>query len=201
MAVVVSTAAHVGIFGLLSFGYPLHGGVKSRALIVRLIPANKPAVLAVPTSEEVASHPQEVAKPAIPSEELESAPIVMGEDNAIELPSAQPDQNRYFFSSELDEPAKPLYLEPLVYPASAFQTQTAGYVRLRVYLNARGEIDSVDVVASSPPGVFEEAALKALLASKFKPATKAGWHVKSQKLIEINFDPRENAEPANKAVP
>ena len=98
----------------------------------------------------------------------------------------------YLRPSEVDVRAQPVHMPALVYPEKAQRMRIGGLVRLRVYLNESGKIDRVNVVAANPPGVFEEAALRALLATSFAPAQKNGHAVKSQKLIEINFDPYEN---------
>ena len=110
------------------------------------------------------------------------------------LPEVPVETSRYYFSSEVDVRAEPLQMQPLIYPAQAYRMRLYGKVKLRVYVNEEGNIDSVDVVEATPPGVFEAAALKALLSGKFSPAEKDGHKVKNQKLVEINFDPYENID-------
>jgi hypothetical protein len=51
------------------------------------------------------------------------------------------------------------------------------------------------VLEATPPGVFEEAALTATQALQFRPARKYGRNVKSQKTIEVTFDPYESVRP------
>jgi protein TonB len=63
---------------------------------------------------------------------------------------------------------------------------------LRIFINDQGTIDDVSVLESTPPGVFEEAALTATLALQFKPAIRNGRSVKSYKTIEVVFDPYES---------
>lgn len=104
------------------------------------------------------------------------------------LPEITADE-RYLLSSEIDVRAQPVRMPVLIYPEHAQQMKIDGLVRLRVYIGKSGKIDAVDIVAANPPGVFEDAALKALLSTSFTPAQKNGRPVKSQKLIEIKFDP------------
>lgn len=100
-------------------------------------------------------------------------------------------KERYLLPSEVDIRAQPVKMPALIYPEKAQRMKIGGLVRLRVYIGKNGKIDAVDVVAANPPGVFEGAALQALLSTSFTPARKNGRAVKSQKLIEIKFDPYE----------
>lgn len=108
-------------------------------------------------------------------------------------PAAGSAGKAYLLPGEIDERAYPIRLAALIYPEQAYQMRTRGIVKLRIYINESGKIDAVDVISANPPGVFEEAALQALLATPFMPAKKNGRTVKSQKLIEIKFDPYEAA--------
>jgi TonB family protein len=100
--------------------------------------------------------------------------------------------DRYYTSRELDVRAEPLNQPPLVYPQQAYQTRTRGKVTLRVLINERGGVDDVTVLQAEPRGVFEMAALDAAQALAFSPAALGGRHVKSQKTLEVVFDPYES---------
>jgi protein TonB len=67
----------------------------------------------------------------------------------------------------------------------------AGKVALRIFINEQGGIDMISIMAAAPPGVFDEAALTATQALQFTPALKNGREVKSQKTIEVVFNPYE----------
>lgn len=115
-------------------------------------------------------------------------------DVGVRRDAPQPEgaaEGRYLLPGEVDVRAQPVRMPVLVYPEKAQRMRIGGLVRLRVYIGKSGKIDAVDVVAADPPGVFEEAALQALLSTSFTPARKNGRAVDSQKLIEINFDPYE----------
>lgn len=112
-------------------------------------------------------------------------------NNPALLPEIAVEEKRYLLSSEVDVRAMPVNMPVLVYPEKAQQMRIDGLVKLKVFISASGRIDSVDIVETRPPGVFEEAALEALFATSFTPARKNGRDVKSQKLIEIKFDPYE----------
>lgn len=131
--------------------------------------------------------PSDAATPTLRNADHPIAPS----NNPALLPEIATEERRYLLSSEVDVRAMPVNMPVLIYPEKAQQMRIDGLVRMKVYIGANGRIDSVDIVETRPPGVFEEAALKALLATSFTPATKNGRNVKSQKLIEIKFDPYE----------
>ena len=112
------------------------------------------------------------------------------------VPEIRPDSRlpleRYFTGLEVEVRAEPLNDPPLVYPQRAYQSRVRGKVMLRILINERGGVDDVLVVESEPRGVFEAAALDAARSLQFSPALRFGSRVKSQKTIEIAFDPYES---------
>lgn len=104
-------------------------------------------------------------------------------------PARRASPKRYLSSGEVDERATPIEMAALVYPEKAYLNRIAGTVRLRIYVSAEGRIDKADVVAATPAGHFEQAAIDAVQRTRFRPARKAGRPVPSQKLIEVEFDP------------
>lgn len=97
--------------------------------------------------------------------------------------------DRYFSSSEVDRKAEALEVAPLIYPEEAYLRRLHGKLTLRLYINETGAIDSIDILASDPPGMFDQAALDAVLATRFRPALLLGRPVKNIKTIEIELDP------------
>ena len=112
------------------------------------------------------------------------------------VPELRPDSRlpleRYFTGLEVEVRAEPLNDPPLVYPQRAYQSRIRGKVMLRILINERGGVDDVLVVESEPRGVFEAAALDSARALQFSPALRFGSRVKSQKTIEVAFDPYES---------
>lgn len=102
---------------------------------------------------------------------------------------------RYYRNSEIDQRADPVELAPLIYPADAFMRRLPGVVSLRVFLNEHGDIDSVDVIDARPPGIFEKAAVDAVLNTRFAPARLFGRPVKNVKTLEVRFDPFRDQAP------
>lgn len=97
--------------------------------------------------------------------------------------------NHYYLASEVSEKAEPIEVPPLIYPEDAYLRRIEGTVVLRVFINASGVIDSVDILSAQPPEVFEQSALDAVLSTRFHPARLFGRPVNSQKTLEIRFDP------------
>lgn len=113
--------------------------------------------------------------------------------------STIPVPDLYFTRSQVDVPATPLERTPLIYPAEAYIWKLAGRVQARVFINESGEIDQVSIVHAHPPGIFEEAALAALWQIRYKPALIGGIPVRSQRLVEVGFDPYEQRGEAESA--
>jgi len=68
-----------------------------------------------------------------------------------------------------------------------------GYVEgeniLVEYRYAEGKLDRVELLDATPKGIFENEALATVSKLYFYPATRYGRPVKSQKTIEVVFDP------------
>jgi protein TonB len=105
-----------------------------------------------------------------------------------ERPAAK-SSSGYLPSADVDTPAVPRERPHLVYPEDAYIARLRGTVRLRVFISERGRVDDAHVVFARPEGEFEDAALEAVRKLVYDPATRAGQPVKSQKLIEVTFDP------------
>jgi TonB family protein len=114
-----------------------------------------------------------------------------------QLGSSVPLVPRYYRSREVDVQAVPVSSGPLVYPELAYISKLRGSVRARVFISEDGVVESVQIVAAKPRrGIFEEAALEALRQVRYKPAEIRGSPVKSQKLIEVKFDPYDEGRSA-----
>ncbi len=116
---------------------------------------------------------------------------------AAQAGSSVPLAPRYYRNNEVDIQAVLVSRGPLVFPELAFLSKLPGTVRARVYIGEDGSVESIQVVSVWPyKGIFEEATLEALRQVRYKPAEIAGQPVKSQKLIEVKFNPYEDRDPA-----
>jgi protein TonB len=90
--------------------------------------------------------------------------------------------------AELDRPARVLSRAPLEYPAEAKARGVQGHVVLRVSVGDTGAIESVQVAESTPPGFFDEAALRAVRQWRFEPAVIKGRLAMSWITQKITFE-------------
>jgi len=148
------------------------------------------APLSVPASSDA------VAESRLPSPAVAVPKSEPNRPDPGAVPDRRPDPRipleRYYTSREVDVRAEPLNDPPLIYPQQAYQMRTRGKVMLRILINERGGVDEVTVLESDPRGVFDEAALDASRSLQFSSAMRFGHRVKSQKMIEVVFDPYAN---------
>jgi periplasmic protein TonB len=87
----------------------------------------------------------------------------------------------------------PLQRIPPQYPRDAARSGVTGWVQLEVLVNADGSVRSARVTDSKPRGIFEAAAVAAVLRWKFKPKVVNGKPVeqRGQQKIEFNLNKPE----------
>lgn len=103
------------------------------------------------------------------------------------------------FESYLDVNAVDVRAEPandvvLSYPIAAYVQRIAGVVRLNLFISEEGKIDRIELVEAKPRGIFEKEAMETVSKLYFHPATRYGRPVKSQKTIEVVFDPNPDLD-------
>jgi protein TonB len=90
-------------------------------------------------------------------------------------------------SSGLDRGPQPLdAIEPEVPEIAG---PLGGLVTLRLVISDRGIVESIEVVRSSPAGLFDAAAIAAFGQARFSPGLKAGLPVRSEVTYEVSFAP------------
>ena len=153
------------------------------------------ATSAVSDVSAATSGVSEVTAPVEPGATVTAAVEPAGA-SANPLPVTGPDlkfkPDQYYTSREVDVRAEPLNEVPLIYPQQAYQRRIKGKVTLQIFINERGGIDQLVVVDAEPSGIFEGAVLTATEGLQFSAALKNGRRVKSQKTIEVVFDPYES---------
>jgi protein TonB len=82
----------------------------------------------------------------------------------------------------------PLERESPVYPKGAQKRGIEGWVLLEFTVDEHGDVISPRIIESSPPGVFDSAALKALTEWKYTPAKMGTTAVATPGLrVKLNF--------------
>jgi protein TonB len=74
------------------------------------------------------------------------------------------------------------------YPVDADRQRLSGKVHVQLRLEADGRISDIEIVSATPPGVFEDSALKALRTARFAPAQKNGRPVRARVVITVVYD-------------
>ncbi len=94
----------------------------------------------------------------------------------------------YYGARDVDVPPRALREIVPDYPDVADRERLSGTVRLQLKLEADGRIGAIEVLSASPPGIFDESALKAFGNARFAPAQKDGRPVRALVLIEVVYD-------------
>ena len=88
------------------------------------------------------------------------------------------------------EPADALVLDQALlpeYPADALAQGLEGCVLASVQVSNAGEVDSVSIVATDHPGVFDQAVIDAQKSARYVPARRGGEGVSSRVLAVATF--------------
>ncbi len=217
-AVWISLGLHAAVIALVQVVPPTAMGVGEAVIEARLVPTHVAAPSApepLPATPETDTPdpvpmlaPSETAE-ALPVAEPESSPASPSEPPAVSAPvepvapAAAPPAApvsvpaatvtsavdlTYYSARDLD--VHPRALREIVpeYPAEADRQRLSGTVRLQLKLEADGRVSDIEVVNASPPGRFEDSALKAFRDARFAPAQKNGRPVRALVLIEVEYD-------------
>ena len=73
-------------------------------------------------------------------------------------------------------------------PPSGISRKTSGYVIVRFNISESGRVGNVEVVESTPPGVFDESATAAVRKWTYEPRKENGTAVASTGQARLVFD-------------
>ena len=85
--------------------------------------------------------------------------------------------------------ARPVQALNASYPPQALEAHQSGYVIVEFMLNARGRAGDPHVIESSPPGVFDHAAVEAVRSSRFDTAKLAPGGTSQRARVRLTFKP------------
>jgi len=146
-----------------------------------------------PAKVKVASAPPE-ADP-LPSPPAASVPLVVSPlaptakdspRSLVQIPTAV--DLAYYSAREVDVLPRALREIRPDYPPEADRRRLSGSVKLQIKLEADGRVSDIEVVESTPPGMFDESALAAFRQARFSPAQRNGRPVRARILIEVKYD-------------
>ena len=88
----------------------------------------------------------------------------------------------------VDTKPRVLSRSPMQYPARAMKKGIKGYVVVNLLIDTDGSIEAAKVLQSSPPGVFDAAALSGIRSWRFAPGKYKGKSVKVWAKQKVRFD-------------
>ncbi len=93
-------------------------------------------------------------------------------------------------ATQLDSGFVPLSRQPPEYPYKAARRGIEGWVRVAFVVNETGHVENVEVIESDPPGVFDNAAIRAVSRWRFKPRVIDGHAVpgKASQIVEFELE-------------
>lgn len=94
------------------------------------------------------------------------------------------------FTGDLDAPLVVLVRIPPIYPMSAKNRGTEGWVKVRFIVHEDGGVDSVSVVESDPKSIFDDAVVRSVSGWRFKAGTIGGTPVKTwvETIVRFKLD-------------
>ena len=75
-----------------------------------------------------------------------------------------------------------------IYPPGAFRDRVEGWVEMEFTVSEGGTTGDVQVVGAEPPGVFDDAAVAAVAAWKFRPRVANGQPVAERTSVTLRFN-------------
>lgn len=129
-------------------------------------------------SPPAASVPRVVSPPAPAAKETQRS--------LVEIPTAV--DLAYYSAREVDVLPRALRDIRPDYPTEADRRRLSGSVKLQIKLEADGRVSDIEVVESTPKGMFDESALAAFRQARFSPAQRNGRPVRARIMIEVKYD-------------
>ena len=204
----VSAALHLIVAGVA--GFKPHGQLAVERQVLRVSiqtpsrGAGEPRVYETARPDAGRVPPPGRTRLAIPDMAVQAAPMSAPDANLAQRPPRTAPQLRvaefdpavYLAPSQVERVALPINEELFDYlPLTGF---SAGYWLLRLYIDESGKLDEMEVVEVKASTRNTDDLRAILSASRFQPASTKTATVKSQRMIEISFEP---GPPAASSAP
>lgn len=179
----ISGIAHVLMVFFLSPTLPPSTPIPNRPLLVSIATiAASPPPMALPSKAE-----DTISVPRLPHPSQTSTPSLPSNSGSVFA-------EKYYEVHELNTAPKPLARITPLFPQEALESGLAGAVRLEMFIDEKGEVESLRVLDSTAPGIFDQAAIDAFEHQKFKPGIKDNAPVKAHLKLVIKFGENLNSD-------
>ena len=105
----------------------------------------------------------------------------------VNTPDLDDEDTDIFEISEIDLPPQSITRLSTSYPPKARMRRMEGYVQVEFVVGEDGMVSGAMVVDSNPPGVFDQAALRAIECWRFNPGRKHGNPIRVRVRQRIQF--------------
>ena len=119
---------------------------------------------------------------------LPTGPLVLPSPAMETVTFGAPAMDDIFNTGDLDAPLTPLVNIPPMYPLRAKRRSIEGWVKIKCIVNLQGLVENIEIVDAYPPGIFDQSAIRAFSAYRFKPGTVEGVPVTSRLEQTIRFE-------------
>lgn len=178
-ALLISIALHLLLFLFSGSGRGTASNSVSRMITVDLVTSTQKTLTAIDSTSLENS-----ARPVVKTSTL-AEPV---SDSILPLPAG----SRYFLFQEVDKKAEFIYSAPIANSGLLLVPVDSIRVKVRVFINESGAVDSVTVLEVEPATLDSKIFQDALMLSKFAPAEKDGKKVKSQKVLEVKMGAQDD---------
>lgn len=97
-----------------------------------------------------------------------------------------------FGAGDLDSPPTPVTKPPTLYPSALLKKGIGGRVLVSCTVEESGRVSATSIKQSSGHPELDQAAIRALVKWKFKPAAKAGRKIKATCVVPFSFEVKKN---------
>ena len=149
--------------------------------------APPPEALPLPSFTLATPHPPQLHAPQLKMTPAITSPITplgLLDMSALPAPSGGAPSDEI---SVADQELVALVRVPPQYPVRASRFQIEGFVTVEFTIGKDGGVREPQVIESSPPKVFDDAALQAIVQWKFKPRMQQGQAIASRASQRIDF--------------
>lgn len=139
-----------------------------------------PRTLTPVSSTAVVAVPMAVADPVQPS--VRAIASELAASVILAAPRSIADAAPWYPVARLDAPPRRIDQTRPVYPPEALSKGAQGWVKVKMQVNAQGVVETAEIIAAQPPGVFDAAVLAFFRQVRYQPPRKDGQTVRA--LIE-----------------